>query len=124
MRIHEVHLLGERAAAVLTVKASSHEMQERLLAPYIQMPDAPMLFLVHGCGKATTMGAQRNLFSVSAPEMQNLMLTFPPHCVHSHDQGRNAQQLGQRLIQNLIEFLLANALHGPGGILYEWNHVG
>jgi hypothetical protein len=61
---------------------------------------------------------------MSTPKMQNFMLSFPSHCVHPHQQRRNAQQLGQCLIHNFFEVCLANSLHGSRGILYEWNDVG
>jgi hypothetical protein len=124
LSVHEGHFFGKRTATVFALKAARYEMQKRLLAPHIEVADAPMLFLVDCRGKGATVSAQGNLFTMGAPKMENFVLSFPPDCVHLHHQRRNAQQLGQRLIGNLFEVCLANSLHGSGGVLYEWNDVG
>jgi hypothetical protein len=99
-------------------------MQKRLLAPYIQVPDAATLFLVDHRGKSATMSAPRDLFAVSTPKMKDFVLAFAPHCIHGDYQRRNPQQFGECLIYNRFEICLANAFHRPGGILNEWNKVG
>jgi len=124
MRIRKGQFFGKCAATVVTLKAASHKMQKRLFAPHIQVADTPMLFLVDCRRKGATVSTQGNLFTMSTPKMENLMLSFTPHCVHPDHQRRNAQQLRQCLIHNLFEICLANSLHGSGGILYEWNDVG
>jgi hypothetical protein len=124
LRIHEGQFLGKGAATLFALKAARHEMRKRLLAPYIEVADAPLLFLVDCRGKGAAVSVQGNLFTMGAAKMENFVLTFPADCVHLHHQRCHARQLSQRLIGNLFEVCLANSLRGSGGVRYAWNDVG
>jgi hypothetical protein len=46
MCIHEWQFFCKRTATVFSMETTSHEMQKSLFAPYIQVANAPMFFLM------------------------------------------------------------------------------
>ena len=85
-------LLGEGSLALVTAKATRGKVQQRHLAPDVQVPNAPLCALMDRIRDLSTPRANRHIVLVFAKDMQYFPLTLFLNRIFRDYQTRQAYQ--------------------------------